>query len=156
MAEGFNQKAGRQKPARGVQVTLSGPNIVWATVCTKDRDPWLANEEAHQQLRSVWQAAQKWLVSDYIIMPDHLHFFAAPTELDYSFDNWVTYWERQFRKLHKHETWRWQSHPFHHRLRNGESYTEKWHYLRNNPVRKGLVINSDDWPFQGRIHEVRW
>ncbi len=156
MSEGFYKEAGRQKPARGVHVILSGPNIVWATVCTKDRVPWLANDEAHQHLYSVWQAAQKWLVSNYIIMPDHLHFFAAATELDYPFEDWVTYWERMFRRRHSHESWKWQPHPFHHRLRDGESYTEKWHYLRNNPVRKGLVTNPDDWPYQGRIHMVRW
>jgi hypothetical protein len=57
-------------------------------------------------------------------MPDHIHFFPAPYDLEYPFDNWVTYWERQFGKLHDHDDWRWQPHPFHHRLRNGESYSE--------------------------------
>ena len=104
----------------------------------------------------MWLAATKWLVSDYIVMPDHIHFFAAPHDIEYPFDNWVTYWERQFRKLHTHEDWRWQPHPFHHRLRNGESHSQKWQYLRENPVRKGLVKHPDEWPFQGRIHDVRW
>jgi hypothetical protein len=25
----------------------------------------------------------------------------------------------------------------------------KWLYVRNNPVRHGLVEHPDDWPFQG-------
>jgi len=28
----------------------------------------------------------------------------------------------------------------------------KWLYVRNNPVRHGLVKHPDDWPFQGVMH----
>ena len=36
-------------------------------------------------------------------------------------------------------------------LRTDESYTEKWNYVRNNPVRAGLAKNAGDWPYQGEI-----
>ena len=41
-------------------------------------------------------------------------------------------------------------------LRTGESYAQKWMYVRNNPVRKGLVANADDWPYQGRMNILEW
>ena len=41
-------------------------------------------------------------------------------------------------------------------LRTGEIYTQKWEYVRNNPVRKGLVANADDWPYQGRMNIIEW
>ena len=41
-------------------------------------------------------------------------------------------------------------------LRTGESYAQKWAYVRNNPVRKGLVANADDWPYQGRMNILEW
>jgi len=41
-------------------------------------------------------------------------------------------------------------------LRTGESYVQKWAYVRNNPVRKGLVANADDWPYQGRMNILEW
>ena len=41
-------------------------------------------------------------------------------------------------------------------LRSGESYNEKWQYVRNNPVRKGLVAQADDWPYQGVITPLVW
>jgi putative transposase len=147
---------GRKKPARGVHIRLGEPNVVWTTLCTADRMPWLANEFVHVRLQEVWLAATKWLVSDYILMPDHIHFFAAPYDIEYPFDKWMTYWERQFGKMHDHDEWRWQPHPFHRRLRDGESYAEKWQYMQENPERKGLVQRPDEWPFQGRIHDVRW
>ena len=41
-------------------------------------------------------------------------------------------------------------------LRSGESYSQKWQYVRNNPVRKGLVANVDEWPYQGELNMLQW
>jgi REP element-mobilizing transposase RayT len=43
---------------------------------------------------------------------------------------------------------------FHHRLRTDESYAQKWQYVRENPVRADLVEQPEDWPYQGRVHEI--
>jgi len=45
----------------------------------------------------------------------------------------------------------WQPGFFDHILRNDESYTQKWEYVRENPVRAGLVSLADDWPYQGEF-----
>ena len=41
-------------------------------------------------------------------------------------------------------------------LRTGESYAQKWEYVRNNPVRKGLVAHADEWPYQGQMNVLEW
>ena len=41
----------------------------------------------------------------------------------------------------------WQHGFFDHRLRNDESYGQKAEYIRQNPVRAGLVKAAGDWPF---------
>ena len=41
-------------------------------------------------------------------------------------------------------------------LRTGESYAQKWEYVRNNPVRKGLVAHADEWPYQGQVNVLDW
>jgi REP element-mobilizing transposase RayT len=41
-------------------------------------------------------------------------------------------------------------------LRRGESYHEKWEYVRNNPVRRGLAASADMWPYWGVMHELVW
>ena len=46
----------------------------------------------------------------------------------------------------------WQKEFFDHLIRSGESYSEKWEYVRQNPYRAGLVTDADDWPFRGHIH----
>ncbi len=50
----------------------------------------------------------------------------------------------------------WQPDTFDHILRSAESYGEKWHYVRENPVRKGLVARAEEWPWQGEIHSLQY
>jgi len=45
----------------------------------------------------------------------------------------------------------WQPGFFDHVMRNSESYASKWQYVRENPVRAGLVERSEDWLYQGEI-----
>ena len=146
----------RKKPADGVFIDPSEPTIVFATICTKYRRPWLANERYHQLLRGVWEQARAWLVGRYVIMPDHIHLFAAPGEQDIDFDDWCRYWKRQFSLGCNNLQHRFQSRQWHTRLRRNESYDQKWDYTLNNPVRHGLVQNHEDWPHQGEIFELFW
>jgi putative transposase len=50
----------------------------------------------------------------------------------------------------------WQPGFFDHILRSANSYSEKWDYVRNNPVRAGLVKCADDWKYQGTISVVSY
>jgi hypothetical protein len=45
----------------------------------------------------------------------------------------------------------WQTGFFDHVLRHNESYSQKWEYVRQNPVRKGFVSRPEDWPYRGEI-----
>jgi hypothetical protein len=60
----------RKKPAHGVWVDQARPTIVFVTVCTKDRRPWLATKGNHETLRIVWTEATAWVVGRYVLMPD--------------------------------------------------------------------------------------
>ena len=146
----------RRRPAHGVQITLGEPTIVWLTVCTKDRHPWLNNHTAHAHLIQVWRSADAWIVGRYILMPDHLHLFCAPRDLNFMLNAWVKYWKSQFTKTAKQPDWKWQVGHWDTRLRRHESYSEKWVYAMQNPVRSGLVAKSEDWPFQGELNVLRW
>jgi len=146
----------RSRPVHGVHVELNKATIVFLTVCTKDRRRYLATEEMHAALIDVWQAATAWLVGRYVVMPDHIHLFAAPTGSEIPFDNWVRFWKSQFTKRCPLPEHRWHPDHWDRRLRSGESYEEKWEYVRNNPVRHGLVSRPEDWPFQGEVNELAW
>jgi putative transposase len=146
----------RHRPAHGVLIKPSRPTIVFLTVCTRDRSPWLATRAAHDRLLEVWSEAKAWVVGRYVVMPDHLHLFAAPGQLEIPFDNWVRYWKSQFTKKQAGSNQAWQVDHWDTRLRHDESYEEKWIYVRNNPVRANLVKSSEEWPFQGEMNLLRW
>ena len=51
---------------------------------------------------------------------------------------------------------RWQKGFFDHILRSEESYSVKWNYVRDNPVRAGLVKEWSRWPFLGGIFDLEF
>ena len=149
-------KPDRNTPAKGVRTSLAGPNWVFLTVCTKDRTRWLAQSSVQQTLHEIWLTkATTWLVSDYLLMPDHLHLFCAPRDDRFTIERWIAFWKDQFAKT-RSGAGAFQRGGFHHRSRNEESYSEKWTYVRENPVRAGLVDYPEEWRFFGRVHEIRW
>ena len=145
----------RKRPADGVIVIPNQSTVVYDTVCTKSRSPWLATDVVHQQLREVWTEASAWKVGKYVIMPDHVHYFAAMVNESVKYENWIRFWKSQFTKSHGNHYHRWQSNNWDTRMRSEDSMEQKWQYIRQNPVRAGLVSNPDDWPFQGTLFELR-
>jgi putative transposase len=155
-AEPPNQLPTRKRPVHTVVIAPHRPTIVLVTVCTKGREPWLASSDVHSLLRDVWRDSTSWLVGRYVLMPDHLHLFAAPGDDDLPLGNWVRYWKSMFSKRHGDRGHRWQSGYWDTTLRKGESYDAKWAYVRENPRRHGLVDDADEWQLQGEISELVW
>ena len=148
--------ASRKKPAHGVRIDPSHPTIVFVTVNTKNRTPWLATSENHETLCATWGESSAWLVGRYVVMPDHIHLFAAPGRMEIPLDHWVRYWKSQFTRMRYCVEQEWQVNHWDTRLRSGESYDEKWFYVRENPVRAGLVERFQDWPYQGELNVLHW
>jgi len=146
--EPFPQRA---YPDKGVTIKEHQPTLGFATVCTKDRKPWLATDEAHGLLQAIWTEATYWKVGSYIIMPNHLHFFAWPGELYADIDDWVQYWKSMFTKRLRKPDCRWQRASFHRRIRSHESAEQRRTYMFENPVRAGLVQKACDWPYGGEV-----
>jgi hypothetical protein len=72
---------------------------------------------------------------------------------------WKSYTSRKIHALERPRsapaaTTLWQREFFDHVLRSSESYSEKWNYVRDNPVRAGLVCNVDEWNYAGEIETL--
>jgi len=83
-------------------------------------------------------------------MPDHAHLFVGGNQ-NLSLTQWVRLLKRRLSKVISALEPQGQKGFFDHLLRNGESYAEKWEYVRHNPVRARLVGQPEDWPWQGEI-----
>jgi REP element-mobilizing transposase RayT len=91
----------------------------------------------------------------YVIMPDHLHFFIRGDQT-FVLGDWIKGLKRTMSEAFPTEQppSLWQPGFFDHLLRNDESYAQKWDYVRENPVRAGLVKLAYDWPYQGEIVHI--
>jgi len=150
--------------------------IYFVTVCAKNRRPILARNNIAKILEEEWHSAHKrhgWLVGRYVIMPDHAHFFCTPEHEAKPLSQFVGAWKRwTSRRIHEltvattddrglrttspATTSVWQREFFDHVLRSAESYGEKWDYVRDNPLRAGLVLSRDDWPYAGEIKQLEF
>jgi REP element-mobilizing transposase RayT len=135
--------------------------IYFFTACTARRRPLLAREESFDCLQNIWKKSAEldgWLVGRFVFMPDHLHLFASPSPEAKSRAQWLKSWKsissRHLVKTLGLDHPVWQADTFDHILRSAESYALKWDYVRANPIRKGLVARTDDWPWQGEIHSL--
>lgn len=133
--------------------------IIFLTVCAKDRRPIFARPDVHSLMVSSWRQAVRWHVGRYVIMPDHIHLFCAPAvRLAEPLHAWMKYWKTLVSRAwpRPEDGSVWQQDGWDTQLRRGESYAAKWEYVRNNPVRKGLVQAPDDWAYQGELNLFTW
>jgi REP element-mobilizing transposase RayT len=101
-----------------------------------------------------------WAIGRYVIMPDHVHFFCASELNAKPLPRFMQLWKQwTSKRLIRELSFTipvWETEFFDHVLRSDESYSEKWNYVHDNPVRAGLAAHAEDWPFQGQINELRW
>jgi len=92
-------------------------------------------------------------------MPDHIHFFVQGNP-NFNLGVWIRGLKRvvaaavaggrkQIKASSQHSIW--QRGFCDYVIRNTESYVQKWDYVRENPVRAGLVKKNEEWKFQGEI-----
>jgi len=130
--------------------------IFFVTCCTYRRRPILARPEVHAALiefANRGHAEFGIAVGRYVILPDHFHLFVAGPD-DFSLSEWVGTLKRVLGKSIPHDVSAdsvWQRGFFDHLLRSEESYAQKWDYVRENPVRAGLVKKVEDWPYAGEL-----
>lgn len=92
-------------------------------------------------------------------MPDHLHLFACVPPGAVGLSEWMKSLKNRLSKHWREEGFaspHWQKGFFDHLIRSGESHAAKWKYVRENPVRAGLVERADDWPFCGNVRPDSW
>jgi len=135
--------------------------IVFFTVCTFQRRKILASAKCEEILREIWQRSaehDRWWVGSYVLMPDHVHFFARPASDARPKAEWVGMWKsassRRIAATLAIEAPIWQPDYFDRYLRSSESYSDKWEYVEQNPVRAGLVGRVEDWPYHGIINDL--
>ena len=126
---------------------VDGDDPIFLTFCGKPRrhnqfarpEIWKAVAAAADHLYGLRLCSPLLLLA----MPDHLHMIVLiPSRLPIA-----TFVARFKRTAGYGLEIRWQRGAFDHRIRNDDSYREKWAYVLANPVRAGLVSSAELWPY---------
>jgi len=129
--------------------------VYFVTICTHNKQPYFKNSEFAQDIareidyRS--RVSEEVTVFAWCIMPDHLHLLLKLNEgYGKSLANWVAafkkYNSRILSMLHDIKPL-WQANYYEHVVRKDESLRTIAEYIANNPVRKNLVRQWQDYSF---------
>ena len=102
-----------------------------------------------------YRAQRKFLLHEFVVMPNHFHLLISPTET----------LERAMQLIKGGFSFRagkelgltreiWQTSFYDHRVRDAEEYARIQTYIHENPVRARLVSASEDFPFSSA--NARW
>ena len=95
-----------------------------------------------------YREQDKYLLHEFVVMPDHFHLLITPSE---SLERAMQLIKGGFSfRANKelgfiHEIW--QPSYYDRRVRDAEEYFAFREYIRQNPVRRGLVVNVEDYRF---------
>ena len=90
-----------------------------------------------------------------VVLPDHVHLLLTPMEDEQGWPCTLPsilklikgVSARNVNKLLNHSGPVWQEESFDHVLRSTESFGENLDYVRQNPVRRGLVARPEEYPW---------
>ena len=118
--------------------------LFFITICADRKKTVVFDKIQYEQIiqsAMFYHKAGKWWVRLFLVMPDHIHAIMA-FDRSLCMQDVVTDWKRY---ISRQAGVIWQRDFVDHRLRRDESLEEKSFYIRQNPVRAGLVADADDW-----------
>ena len=145
------------------------------TICARHRgrpfvNPGLARGIINSLL---WRRQQhRWTLSCYCLMPDHLHFIlrlpdeaAHPSAMEGTGERMQTVLDQvgQFKRYATTKIWwkgagtgrLWQRSSYDRVIHRWEAFEDAAFYVLQNPVRKGLVADWQDYPHAGIVDDWR-
>ena len=146
----------REKPHRLPRETYLGQATVSFTICVAHRAPLFTDAGVVGAFLDVLRSvAQHWscVVVVYCFMPDHLHLVLHGTT--HEADLWkmvVDFKQRSGYWLYRHmPRVVWQKDFYDHVIREDDDLAVHVRYVLDNPCRKGLVNDWEEYPFKGSI-----
>jgi putative transposase len=119
------------------------------TTVTAQRKPLFRYESnAKLLLQTIldYRAQKKYLLHEFVIMPDHLHLLITPSD-NLSLERAVQFIKGGFSFRLKSNLTIWQESFTNHRIRNEEDLERHREYIRLNPVRAGLMGRPEEYPY---------
>ena len=89
-----------------------------------------------------------YLLHEFVVMPEHIHLLITPlATLEKAAQFIKGGFSYRARKELGSNLEIWQTGFSDHRIRDAKDYAQHVRYIRENPVRKGIVIRAEDYPY---------
>jgi len=130
-----------------------GPYAYFITCCTDQKKPYFKDKDIVGIMVDVLKEASQrfnFRVYAYCFMPDHLHLLLTGGETS-SLGDFMRFFKQKTSFLFKrsYDTPLWQRSCYDHVLRKDEALKDIALYIFQNPVRRKLVEDYQDYPFSG-------
>ena len=134
--------------------------IFYVSTCVLNRRKALASQAmAEAVVGAVGEssAVKGWIVGQYVVMPDHVHFLCAPRSAEWDLSSFVG----AFKQCATRKAWKigwqgrlWQREFFDELITSRRLALQKWEYMRRNPVVLKLCETPDEWPYLGQLESL--
>ena len=140
----------------------SHEDIFFLTICTANKQDYFSDPRISKIIIDELEhrrANKEIKLFCYCIMPDHLHLLLSLNENyikkegafgERTLQDWVSAFKRYTARIAGQMPdikLLWQSNFYDHVVRKDESLLEICSYILNNPVRKGMVSNWEEYPY---------
>ncbi len=147
----------------------SNEYIFFITICTVDKQPYFCDPKISKIIidELEYRRRNKEIkLFCYCIMPDHLHLLISLSENytkkegafgERTLQNWVSAFKRYTSRISGQTNDirpLWQANFFDHVVRKDESLIEICSYILNNPVRKGMVLSWEEYPYSKMVDDL--
>jgi putative transposase len=144
---------GKSRSNRLPNYDYSKDRPVHVTVCTDSKENIFDSEvNAKIVIDELFKTAKdlRFRILCYCLMPNHLHVIVSPGESTLSLSKFLNIFKGRTTAVFKDSKGLrkiWQRSAFDHVIRTEENLRMIVEYIRNNPVRKGIVKKVDDYPY---------
>lgn len=142
----------RRKNIRLPKQIYSNKNLIFSvTICTKDRKPIFRDLNWSRKVLKTLKTeifVEHVECFAYCLMPDHLHLLIAPKSGNIV--DFIARWKSYTANILKKDNLKsgcWQRSFYDHAFRREEDIEIAAQYIVNNPVRKKMVKNWQEYPF---------
>ena len=136
---------------------MDSDRVFFVTTITTQRLPifrWEANAGLMIDTLAHYSDARKFLLDEFVIMPDHVHLLLTPAQ-EISLERAMQFIKGGFSFRMKERGSIWQPSFMNHRIRDWEDYERHRDYIRMNPVPAWLAPRPDAYPYSSATGVLR-